>query len=847
MKKITFVTILFFIFISSLSLNAQWARTYGGSNSDLAWSIQQTSDGGYVVAGSTSSFGAGMEDIWILKLSSTGIIEWQRTYGGSNSDVARSIQQTSDGSFIVAGYTESFGAGMEDIYILKLSSTGGIEWQRTYGGDSYDWSYCIQQTSDGGFIVAGYTGSFEDIADFWILKLSSTGGIEWQRTYGADIDVASCIQQTSDGGYIVAGYTYWPGGEPDIWIQDIRILKLTSNGAIEWQKSYEASGEDEPFSIQQTSDGGFIVAGYTYPVGAACDAWILKLSSTGGIEWQRTYGGSYIDSARSIQQTSDGGYIVAGSTSSFSAGNRVWILKLSSTGGIEWQRTYGGGWASCIQQTSDGGYVVAGRTSFGAGDGDLIVLKLFSDGAIDETCGFIGTSDSTITDTSAIPVDSGMPLGVPAAEYEYIYIFPQDTYATANLLCGVQGYELTISATTGGTTSPSPDTHFYDEGIEVSITATPESGYRFKEWTGDIPSGHENDNPITITMDSDKSVNANFIRQCTLTIAAGSGGSTDPMPDTYTFDQGEQVTITAIPGNGFRFVSWSGDVSSTENPIIISMDGNKSITANFIKQYTLTIVADTGGTTIPAPGTYSHDSGAQENITAMPDNGYRFSEWTGDVPSGHENDNPITITMDSDKSVTANFVRQYTLTIAAGSGGTTNPVPGTYSHDSGAQVSIQAIHESGYQFSSWSGDASGMTNPVTITMDSDKSITAHFSAIPNGDGDEDGAGGGTCFIATATYGSPSHPHVDILRDFRDKYLMSNKFGRAFVDLYYEYSPHLSNIITKHKLLRVIVQINLTPFVVLSYSMVHLGPIITSGVLLCILVLPIFFMSNPRKK
>jgi len=262
--------------------------------------------------------------------------------------------------------------------------------------------------------------------------------------------------------------------------------------------------------------------------------------------------------------------------------------------------------------------------------------------------------------------------------------------------------------------------------------------------------------------------------------------------------------------------------------------------------YNLIIETSTGGTTNPSPGIHSYLGMTEVTVTAQTDDNYRFSEWTGDVPLGQENDNPITITMDSDKSITANFVRQYTLTIAAGTGGTTNPAQGTYAHDSGAQVFVHAIPSSGYQFSGWSGDASGTTNPITITMDSNKSITASFTATGAGGGDENGNGGG-CFIATAAYGSLLHPHVEILRDFRDKYLIPKTLGHKFVDFYYRYSPFLANIVAKHKALKIAVQINLLPVVVFCYSMVHFGPIITAGILLLIIGLPVFFGYFYRRK
>ncbi len=210
------------IFTSFLSLNAQWAKTYGGDSYDYAHSFQQTSDGGYIIAGNTSSFNTGNDrDIWILKLSSDGEIEWQKTYGGSGREEAHFIQQTIDAGYIVAGSTDSFGAGESDIWFLKLSSAGDVEWQKAYGGDKNDSASFIQQRDDGGYIIVGHTESFgAGGADIWILRLSPAGEIEWQKAYGGSEDEeANSFQQTSDGGYIVAGRTESFGaGENDFWI-----------------------------------------------------------------------------------------------------------------------------------------------------------------------------------------------------------------------------------------------------------------------------------------------------------------------------------------------------------------------------------------------------------------------------------------------------------------------------------------------------------------------------------------------------------------------------------------------------------------------------------------------------
>jgi uncharacterized delta-60 repeat protein len=383
-----------------------WAKTYGGTGEDGAWSVQQTSDGGYIVTGYTSSFGTSGNDFWVLKLNSTGGVTWQKTYGGSGNDIPCSILQTADGGYVLAGSTDSF-SGSYDFWILKLNSSGSVVWQKTYGGSGLDWVNSIQQTSDGGYIVAGYTSSFGvDVYDFWVLKLDSNGGVAWQRTYGGDgDDRAYSIQQTSDGGYIVAGSTTSSSFGAVGW--DFWVLKLNSTGGVTWQKAYGNGFYDFAYSVQQTADGGYILAGSTNSSGVVpWDLWVLKLYGNGSMDWQKTYGGSGTDEAYSIQQTADGGYIVAGYTESFGTAGDFWVLKLNSAGSVEWQKAYGGSggdMACSVQQTSDGGYIVAGYTeSFGTVGGDLWVVKLGFDGDIV----WLPGSGASTTTTNITPVNS---------------------------------------------------------------------------------------------------------------------------------------------------------------------------------------------------------------------------------------------------------------------------------------------------------------------------------------------------------------------------------------------------------------------------------------------------------
>ncbi len=269
------------IFSSSASAQ-QWAKTYGGPGDDQANSIQQTRDGGYIVVGVTKLFGVGADDVWVLKLDASGNVQWAKTYGGTDYDKANSIQQTSDGGYIVAGKTSSFGAGRSDAWVLKLDASGNVQWAKTYGGANWDYASSIQQTSDGGYIVAGKTSSFDAIGDdVWVLKLDASGNVQWQKRYGGtNFDWVTSIQQTRDGGYIVAGVTLSFGaGDDDFW-----VLKLDANGNVQWQKTYGGTNSDGANFIQPTSDSGYIVAGRTWSFGeVGSDVWVLKLDANGNI------------------------------------------------------------------------------------------------------------------------------------------------------------------------------------------------------------------------------------------------------------------------------------------------------------------------------------------------------------------------------------------------------------------------------------------------------------------------------------------------------------------------------------------------------------------------------------
>ncbi len=376
-----------------------FAKTYGGASDDWAYSVQQTSDGGYIVAGTTWSFGAGGADLFLIKTDANGNRIWTKTYGGTNDDTAFSVQQTSDGGYIVAGTTHSFGAGYSDLFLIKTDANGNIIWAKTYGGTGSDRAYSVQQTSDGGYIVAGRTDSFGGGGVF-LMKTDANGNIIWAKTYEGT--VAYSVQQTSDGGYIVAGVTYSFGTGSD----DIFLIKTDANGNVIWAKTYGGIRYDYAYSVQQTSDGGYIVAGGTYSFGAGWDddIFLIKTDANGNVQWAKTYRGASGDVASSVQQTSDGGYIVAGYTFSFGAGwVDIFLIKTDADGNRIWTKTYGGtSWdgAFSVQQTSDGGYIVAGYTySFGAGGLDIFLIKTDANGNIG-SCSIVQNASPTVNTVS---------------------------------------------------------------------------------------------------------------------------------------------------------------------------------------------------------------------------------------------------------------------------------------------------------------------------------------------------------------------------------------------------------------------------------------------------------------
>ena len=396
-----------FAFILIAQPSIQWQKSLGGSRFEEALSIQQTYDGGYILTGYTISIdGAvsgnhGIHDFWVVKLTNNGSFEWQKALGGSNLDWPFAIRQALDGGYIVAGYTESNDEnvsgnhGGKDAWVVKLNSAGDLEWQKALGGSGWDEARSIEPTSDGGYIMAGKsnssngdaTGSHNGSLDYWVVKLSSVGAVQWQKALGGSSDdTAKSIKQTSDGGYIVTGEAFsFDGdvssnhGNTDLW-----AAKLSSTGNLEWQNPLGGSGIDVGTEVNETSDG-YLVCGYAGSndgdvtgYQGLYDFWAIKLNKAGALMWQKTIGGSDADWGYTGKALSNGDFVVAGTTRSIDGdvlnndgGQDFWVVKLNTLGEIVWQKTLGGSKGESCQSiwvTSDGGFALAGSSSSDDGD-----------------------------------------------------------------------------------------------------------------------------------------------------------------------------------------------------------------------------------------------------------------------------------------------------------------------------------------------------------------------------------------------------------------------------------------------------------------------------------------------
>ncbi len=418
MKSKIFTVLIFCIFAGDLFSQPTIVnqKTIGGNSGDYLRDSYLTNDGGMIVGGYSNSRKSdekiqptrGKYDYWVAKLNRHQQIQWSKTIGGNLEDYLQSIQQTSDGGYILGGTSSSgisgektdTSRGGDDYWIVKLDSSGTVEWNKTIGGRYADYLQSIQQTIDGGYILGGYSGSgisgektqaSRGGVDYWIIKLDSSGSIMWDKTIGGNgYDALNSLQQTSDGGYILGGISSSPisyektqasRGLADYW-----IVKVDNTGNIQWDKTIGGRYDDFLRSIQQTKDGGYVLGGSSQSGNSGeksqrsrgvIDYWIVKVDNVGNIQWDKTIGGNSTDEPRSLQQTSDGGYILGGTSFSGISGEKTdtsrgsgdyWVVKLSKKGDVQWDKTIGGNSSDAlfsIKEISKNHYVMGGYSYSG--------------------------------------------------------------------------------------------------------------------------------------------------------------------------------------------------------------------------------------------------------------------------------------------------------------------------------------------------------------------------------------------------------------------------------------------------------------------------------------------------
>lgn len=360
----------------------QWNKTFGETVSDIAYSVQQTSDGGYVLAGTAQSYNASRTtDAWLIKTDADGNKLWNKTFEGASGDCSLSVQEAPDGGYVFAGSTNS--GRDQNGWVVKTDANGNKQWEKVFGGASFDEFKSIQRTPDGGYIIAGSTQSYDPntLIQAWLVKIDANGNEIWNKTFGTGTYYkysAVSAKQTSDGGYIIAGNT----GYPVTW-----LIKTDSGGNQVWTKEFKDSESTyaQAVDTQQTSDGGYILAGYKRifdETGTSMLAWLIKTDSAGNTLWNKKFGGNGVfDIVYSARQTKDDGYVLAGYTSlNDGSDGKALVIKTDANGNELWNKTFGEANMNIIQsveQTGDGGYILAGDvSSYGPGNTDAWLIKL---------------------------------------------------------------------------------------------------------------------------------------------------------------------------------------------------------------------------------------------------------------------------------------------------------------------------------------------------------------------------------------------------------------------------------------------------------------------------------------
>lgn len=355
------------VHILKIGSDLLWTKDIGGPGDDYGYSIQPTPDNHYIIAGATNSYGAGGFDIYLIKIDSMGNVIWEKTFGGSGDDYGYAVKNTGDGGYIIVGKSISFGAVNNDVYLVKTDALGNMVWQKTYGGINTDYGYDVDVTTNG-YIITGMTSSSgAGSGDVWLIRTDLNGDTIWTKTFGgAELDCGNSIKVTDDNGYIIAGYTYSFGRGSDVY-----LVKTDSNGDTLWTKTYGTGAYDIGNMVRQTTDNGYIV------VGGNGNVYIIKIDNLGNLVWEKTYGSTHTDYGYGVEQLSGSGYLIIGYIMTDNID--VYYLKIDAGGNKikeqfygDWQYNYG----YSLALTPDEGCIIAGYTKTNIFKSNVYIIRV---------------------------------------------------------------------------------------------------------------------------------------------------------------------------------------------------------------------------------------------------------------------------------------------------------------------------------------------------------------------------------------------------------------------------------------------------------------------------------------
>ncbi|HTI69873.1 MAG TPA: chitobiase/beta-hexosaminidase C-terminal domain-containing protein, partial [Candidatus Limnocylindria bacterium] len=735
-----------------------WQGYYGGYGGETGARPIPTRDGGAVILANSSSSTNGTKtspafggyDYWLFRISGTGQPIWDHTFGGSGGDLPLALLQTEDGGYLLGGQSSSgqdgsktaTNFGQTDFWIVKTDGNGQFQWDRSFGGSGNDSMAGIAASEDGGYLLAGTSNSSVSGSktsagfggsDFWIVKTDSEGTKVWDRSFGGSgTENLASVLPTDDGGYLLGGTSNsGPDGNrrtTGFGGMDYWVVKTDSEGKWQWEGVYGGSNDEVLIGLQQTDDGGFLLAGYSASPasgnkstaamgGTGADLWVVKIGSSGVKEWDQTLGGTLHESGGAVFPLPDGGFLLGGTSYSGQTGNKttlnigdgdMWLVNLNSVGTKRADFTFGTTGSDGLQAiipANDGTILLAGQSNGGGLGGDdlwLVKALLFEVpvGAPIIRVGNQFSPSNTFTNGDSASVTI------------------QTSFTNASIYYSLDGTEPTI----GGPLT-------YDGAFTVTTNAT----VRALSVNLDDFSTAESD-PVSIVV----------VPSYPLLLTTAGGGTVTKLPSVARYLSNSVVTITATPSQGWTFLGWTGDTdgllggsvsnSGTTNTIVIHR--TRSVQAVFGTTLTANVaVASTGTGTVqfsPANGPYPFGSVVQ--LTPRPAIGSYFSQW-GSAASGNANPLGFPVTTPN-RTVSVLFSKlsgsQVNLYLDVVGDGSVTASPAKNLYAVGDNVTLVATPNLLSQFDRWGGDRIDTTNVIRLLLDSNKSVTANFSPVPPG-------------------------------------------------------------------------------------------------------------------